>query len=114
MVITLDSTHGHGRLQSMTKPTTPWRPRVAMPTRISSNDWRGRRARVLQRDALTCRDCGTITFGQEAHVDLILPVCEGAAEIDDGYYGVFCGPCYADRKRRERERWRSSSKGSSP
>ncbi len=114
MVITLDSTHGHGRLQSMTKPTTPWRPRSAMPTRISSNDWRGRRARVLERDTFTCRDCGTIAFGQEAYVDLIVPVCEGAAKVDDGYYGVYCELCHAENKRRERESWRGSSKAGQP
>lgn len=111
---TLDSSNRHARLRTMTKPTTLWRPRCPMPKKIASNDWRARRARVLDRDAFVCRYCGTITFGREACVDLIMPVCEGASTGDDRYYGVFCGDCYADKKQRERERWRGSSKAAPP
>jgi len=101
----MDSTRGRDTLPTMTKRTTPWRPRP-LPTSISSNDWRGRRRRVLERDAYACVTCGSITYGQDAYVDLIVPICEGACEHDDGWYGVFCGPCYVEKKHRERERWR--------
>jgi 5-methylcytosine-specific restriction endonuclease McrA len=68
----------------------------------------------VERDAYVCRYCGSVTYGEETIVDLIVPVCEGASASDDACYAVFCGGCHAEKKHREHERWSGSSKTAPP
>ena len=45
-------------------------------------DWAARRLRILVRDAYTCRVCGVVVQGRDAHVDHILPIEDGGTDSD--------------------------------
>ena len=66
-------------------------------------DWRARRVRILVRDSFTCRACGRMTSGQEAHVDHILPLEEGGTDADDNLQ-VLCKSCHGKKTRAEQRR----------
>lgn len=65
-------------------------------------DWLARRVRILTRDANTCRDCGMVVAGKDAHVDHIVPLEDGGTDADENLC-CRCSRCHG-RKTRDEQR----------
>jgi 5-methylcytosine-specific restriction endonuclease McrA len=69
----------------------------------TSADWRAKRERILIRDAYTCRDCGRVCSGPEAHVDHIIPLEDGGTDADTNL-ACRCRSCHGRKTRAEQRR----------
>jgi len=63
-------------------------------------DWAARRQKILVRDAFTCRSCGIVCHGRDAHVDHIIPL-EDFGTDDDMNLQVLCVKCHGAKTRSE-------------
>ena len=66
-------------------------------------DWSARRLRILVRDAYTCRVCGSVVHGRDAHVDHIVPL-EGGGTDDDTNLQTLCVSDHGEKTRREQRK----------
>lgn len=69
-------------------------------THYRTADWSARRLRVLVRDAYTCRTCGMVCHGRDAHVDHIVPLEDGGSD-SDGNLQTLCVSCHGRKTRGE-------------
>ena len=89
---------------------TRWRPphqrglRAAKErAHYTSEDWRAKRERILIRDAFVCRDCNEVCYGQDAHVDHIVPLEDGGTDADRNLQ-TLCSSCHGRKTRAEQRR----------
>lgn len=89
----------------------PWSAPSHRPARIRTASQRARQAvygskafravreKVLVRDAYTCRACGRIVQGKEAHVDHIVPLELGGDPYSETNLQVLCARCNGAKAR---------------
>ena len=68
-----------------------------------SKEWRAKRARILVRDAYTCKDCRLVVSGKDAHIDHIIPLEDGGTD-DDANLATRCVSCHSRKTIGEQRR----------
>lgn len=81
--------------------TARWRERLAMP----ATDWARLRQGVLERDAFTCRYCGSQV--EPLHCDHIVPLIQGGTNDADNL-ATACASCNREKSGRSPEQWRTA------
>jgi 5-methylcytosine-specific restriction endonuclease McrA len=68
-----------------------------------TRNWKAKRQRILIRDAFTCRQCGSVVDGKQAHIDHIIPLEDGGTD-DDANLQILCESDHGRKTREEQRR----------